>query len=137
MARPTKLTPDVIQQIRGLIVLGLSYRLVADNIGISEETFRKWRKKGNELLEEDNLIVKNDINDLLVELAITVRKANAEAVTRRLQRLDQGAQEGKHQIDMWFLERRFPDEYGSKQVVKVGNESDEPLKVKLSWPDQK
>ena len=52
MARPTKLTEELIQLIRGLIVLGLSYKLVADNIGVSEETFRKWRKQGTTLIEE-------------------------------------------------------------------------------------
>ena len=77
------------------------------------------------------------MENLLIELAKTVKTANAEAVSRRLLRLDEGAKEGKHQIDMWFLERRFPEDFGSKQVVKVGNENDEPLKVKLTWPDQK
>jgi len=136
MARPTKLTEELIQQIRGLIVLGLSYKLVADNIGVSEETFRKWRKQGTTLLEEQKLL-KTPMENLLIELAKTVKTANAEAVSRRLLRLDEGAKEGKHQIDMWFLERRFPEDFGSKQVVKVGNENDEPLKVKLTWPDQK
>ena len=136
MARPTKLTAELIQQIRGLIVLGLSYKLVADNIGVSEETFRKWRKQGTTLLEEQKLL-KTPMENLLIELAKTVKTANAEAVSRRLLRLDEGAKEGKHQIDMWFLERRFPEDFGSKQVVKVGNENDEPLKVKLTWPDQK
>ena len=136
MARPTKLTEELIQQIRGLIVLGLSYKLVADNIGVSEETFRKWRKQGTTLIEEQKLL-KTPMENLLIELAKTVKTANAEAVSRRLLRLDEGAKEGKHQIDMWFLERRFPEDFGSKQVVKVGNENDEPLKVKLTWPDQK
>lgn len=136
MARPTKLTADIIQEVRGLIVLGLTYKLVAENLGISEETFRKWRKQGNEIIEE-NKRFETPYESLLKELALTVRKANSEAVSRRLARLDKGAQEGKHQIDMWFLERRFPDEFGTKQIIKVGNDNDEPLKVKLQWPDQK
>lgn len=136
MARPTKLTAEIIEKVRGLIVLGLTYKLVAQNIGVSEETFRKWRKEGNEIIEAKKRF-ETPYESLLKELVLTVQKANSEAVSRRLARLDKGAQEGKHQIDMWFLERRFPDEFGSKQIVKVGNENDEPLKVKLQWPDQK
>jgi transposase-like protein len=136
MARPTKLTAEIIEKVRGLIVLGLTYKLVAQNIGVSEETFRKWRKEGNEIIEAKKRF-ETPYESLLKELVLTVQKANSEAVSRRLARLDKGAQEGKHQIDMWFLERRFPDEFGTKQIVKVGNENDEPLKVKLQWPDQK
>ncbi len=136
--RPTKLTKEMIEQIRRLIILGLSYQLVCDNLGISIETFRQWRLKGKELVEnKDKLLSRyNDNDNLLVELFNTVTKANAEMVARRLARLDKGAEMGKHQIDMWFLERRLPEEFGVKQVLKVGNETDEPLKVKLSWPDQ-
>ena len=129
----------MIEQIRRLIILGLSYQLVCDNLGISIETFRQWRKKGEDLLEKKNILgvrYNSDNENLLMDLYTSVTKANAEMVARRLARLDKGAEQGKHQIDMWFLERRLPEEFGVKQVLKVGNETDEPLKVKLSWPDQ-
>jgi hypothetical protein len=46
MARLTKLTPYIKQQIGESVALGLTYALAAASAGIIYQTFNEWHKKG-------------------------------------------------------------------------------------------
>ena len=45
MARPTKLTPEIKQQIGKSVALGLTYALAAALVGITYQTFNFWMQK--------------------------------------------------------------------------------------------
>ena len=136
MARPTKLTEILIEEFSTRIKLGLSYSMACAHLGISYETFRRWRNEGEELIKNPKTIMLPKDN-LLVNFVTEVDKANAENVMRRLGRIDKASVEGKWQADAWFLERRFPEEFGRVDRVKLsGEEENEPLTIKLKWSDQ-
>lgn len=135
MARPTKLNEQLIQEFATRIKLGLSYNMTCNHLGISYETFRRWRKEGEELIAKPQR--KSKKNDLLINFVTEIDKANAENVMRRLGRIDKASVEGKWQADAWFLERRFPEEFGRVDRLKLtGEEDNEPLTIKLKWSDQ-
>jgi len=46
MARPTKLTPEIKQQIGESVALGLTYALAAALAGITYQTSNFWMQKG-------------------------------------------------------------------------------------------
>lgn len=46
MARPSKLTKELQQQIGKSIALGLIYALAAASAGITYQTFNDWMNKG-------------------------------------------------------------------------------------------
>ena len=46
MARPTKLTPEIKQQIGESVALGLTYALAAALAVITYQTFNFWMQKG-------------------------------------------------------------------------------------------
>lgn len=135
MARPTKLTDILVEEFATRIKLGLSYAMTCAHLGISYETFRRWRNEGTELIKNPKR--KSKKNDLLIKFVQEVDKANAENVMRRLGRIDKASTEGKWQADAWFLERRFPEEFGRVDRLKLtGEEDNEPLTIKLKWSDQ-
>jgi len=136
MARPTKLTDILIEELATRIKLGLSYAMACNHLGISYETFRRWRIEGEELIKNPKKMMLPKDN-LLVNLVTEVEKANAENVMRRLGRIDKASVEGKWQADAWFLERRFPEEFGRVDRVKLsGEDENEPLTIKLKWSDE-
>jgi hypothetical protein len=55
MARPTKLTPEIKQQIGESVALGLTYALAAALAGITYQTFNFWMQKGKTLNLESTL----------------------------------------------------------------------------------
>ena len=61
VGRPTKLTDKVLDDIVGILRLGLSERTAQEFVGVDHSTFERWKKR------EDN------------NFATTIKKAQAEA----------------------------------------------------------
>lgn len=105
MARPTKLTRDLIAKVRPLLCdEGLHRRDVAALIGVDEVTFSRWYHRG----------ARNEKGDkLFYEFYLAVQQAEAEFKQSAHKTL-QGASGRNPKILMWLLSRRFADQYGRK-----------------------
>jgi AraC-like DNA-binding protein len=108
MARPTKLTKQLQQQIGENVALGLTYALAAAPAGITYQTFNDWLKKG-----------KNSTSGEYFEFTQYIQKCNADTAKKLLERLNEAAKAGNCTVCMWILSRRFPDEFGRRVYRKT------------------
>lgn len=103
MARPSKYKQDAVDRIVAGIMAGLSLARAADVGGISYDTLNEWRK------------TKPQFSDAL-------KKAESDAVARKLARIDKAGREGHWQADAWWLERRHPQEWGRRVIEMQGKD---------------
>ena len=108
MARPTKLTKELQQQIGESVALGMTYSLAAASAGITYQTFNDWMQKG-----------KNAKSGEYFEFYRHIQKCNAEAALKCLRRLKEAADAGNCTVCMWILERRFPEDFGRRVYRKT------------------
>jgi hypothetical protein len=108
MARPSKLTPDIIKRIGGGISLGLTYALAANSAGVTYQSFNQWMSKG-----------KNSGSGEYFEFYKFIKKCNADAAKVLLERLNKAADAGNCQVCMWILERRFSENFGRRVYRKT------------------
>jgi len=90
-------TQERIDIICQAIELGATQRLAAQAAGISESTFKDWKKNKPEFEE-------------------AVLAAEGKAAIRWLARIEQAAADGVWQAAAWKLERRYPHSYGRKVI---------------------
>lgn len=95
MPRPTKFTVAEARILRAARV-GMPRRRVALAAGIHHDTLYEWLK------------TKPDFSAAL-------EKAEASGEETRLHRIEQAAKKGEWQADAWWLERRYPDEWGRRE----------------------
>jgi len=79
-----------------MISRGMNYAQAADAVGIHRDTLNDWEH------------TKSDFSDAL-------RKAKAEGINRRLERIERAAKKGDWRADAWWLERVYPDQFGKPQ----------------------
>lgn len=93
--------------------------------GIHPDTVRRWRLR----LERCDARLSPETGELvsytddeaappipeLVEFFVEVEKATAVARLERLEQIDIAAASGSWQAAAWWLERRYPDEYGRRE----------------------
>jgi hypothetical protein len=108
MARPTKLTEELTQEICENIELGLSYILSCKAAGISFETFNQWMKKGA-IGEEKKY----------ADFHNRVRAAEAICAKNCLERIREAANRGTWAASAWLLERRYPTDYGKHDNINM------------------
>lgn len=109
MARPTKLTPEVVEKIVAAIRAGSYVETAASYAGVSKSSLYEWLKKG--ATEKDGPFR---------EFSIAVEQAMAHADVRDISVIAAAAQKGVWQAAAWRLERKHPDQWGRRQVIQVG-----------------
>jgi len=114
MPRPTKLTQEMHDAILKCIIAGLSYRYTCDYVGISENTFMEWRRTGEADEEKGE-------NTIYSRLFREVKKAESSAILMRLKNINDASKES-WQAAAWFLERKYPDDFGKKEKHDLGGE---------------
>lgn len=105
MARRSKLTDEVQEQICESIRLGATYELAAQAAGVSYRSFARWMHDG----EQAKWGRKRQFWQ-------AVGHANADAALGWLTVINEAAQNGTWQAAARLLERRFPDQYGRRVV---------------------
>ncbi len=108
MARPSKLTKELQQQIGESVALGLTYALAAASAGITYQSFNNWMAKG-----------KNAKSGEYFDFYKHIKKCNADGALECLQRLNEAADAGDCRICMWILERRFPADFERREYKKI------------------
>jgi transposase len=112
MGAPTKFTPPVRQRILDAIALGLTHEQAATSAGIDRETLWAWRKAKPAFSDE-------------------LEKAAIAGMSARLERIQMAAHEGNWQADAWWLERRFPDQWGKRERVDVNHSGQVDVRVAI------
>jgi transposase-like protein len=116
--RPQKITEELIYKICEDIARGYSYDQAALNNGISASTFFRWVRKGKE----------PDAEQIYKDLVRLVDEASEFSEAEALQLIRSEAIVGRNwKASAWFLERRFPEKYGKKNItdLKKEEQSDE------------
>jgi hypothetical protein len=108
MARPSKLTPNIIKRIGENIALGLPYSLAAEAAAIAYQTFNDCMNKGQ-----------TEKFGKYYQFYIYIQKCTADAAKECLKRLDSAAKAGDTRICTWILERRFPEDFGRMEYRKM------------------
>lgn len=99
--RKTKYTPETVERILQAIRVGSVDEHAAEYGGIDGATFYRWMQRYSEFCE-------------------AVTRAKAEARTQSLARIRKAGADGDWRADAWFLERRYPQDYGKRAVEVSG-----------------
>lgn len=119
--RRTALTPDVIDTFRTALVSGCYFRDAAKHAGVAESSAYKWLATAEEA-EPDAADYGREadyMNALMGwricrEFSEAVTKTEADAKIGALARIQQAGRNGSWQADAWFLERKYPQEFGRR-----------------------
>lgn len=101
--RKLKLTKEFIEQAVKLLEAGNYQKHVAQALGVAEETWYRWLREG----EQGQHPLKREFYE-------SVKRAEARAIARNVALVQRAAQEGNWQAAAWWLERKFPSEWGKK-----------------------
>jgi transposase len=102
MGMKTKLNHDLIKQIAKMIELGTPNKYVAQAIGVDITTWYKWLQRGERAK-----------SGIYFDLFVSVKKAEAKAISRNVSIIQKAAIDN-WQAAAWWLERRYPEEFGKK-----------------------
>jgi hypothetical protein len=118
---PSKLTPEIIEDVRRLLPTVLYMETVGDYLGVERTTWRKWLKRGRaEANRLKNPRAKARPKEALyLEFFHTYKKGLAEGEIYDLGIIKKAATgsgdtPGQWQAAAWRAERRFPDRWGRK-----------------------
>jgi len=150
MARPTKLTYKLIEDISNWLKMGYYQEDAAVMVGISPSTYYEWMKKGEKVTEEadkkmlesgeevkNDIVLDDDIEilDIFQEFSEAVKKARAEAEGAHIRNIRRASDNGVWQASAWWLERSFPKKWGKRSTLEIGGEDGEPIKFQVSYGD--
>ncbi len=105
--RPTKLTPAVQALVVSAIQGGNTRDVAASYAGIRRATLFEWLARGRAAQ-----------TGLFRDFADAIEKAEADAVVTSVGLIRRAAQTS-WQAAAWWLERRYPDEWGRKDRVAI------------------
>ena len=124
--KPYKLLDqDLTERLLEAIKLGMYTEHACAYAGISSSTFRRWREKAEEGIEP------------FQSFWLQVNKAEADAIIRRVARIEQAGKDGQWQADAWLLERKYPDKFGRKEKLQLQGDPNAPVELELNWSDGK
>jgi hypothetical protein len=118
MARPTKLTPEVMDRIVRAVRAGNYPEAAARAAGISPATYYRWMKEG----EKASRGIKHDFYE-------AVRQAEAEAEVEIVARIMKAIPDD-WRAGMKFLERRHSGRWGRRQAHEHTGPGGTPLRLR-------
>lgn len=129
MAGVSKLTPEVLKSVLDSVSKGLTQRLVAARAGVTDRTIRTWMRKGKqgdvEFTSFFSAVKKAEAEAIAKKVAIILKAANGvtERTVKRTTFPDGTTKEETSTRKVfewtaaaWWLERNFPDLYGSDRM---------------------
>ncbi|MDP1711720.1 MAG: hypothetical protein Q8K86_04595 [Candidatus Nanopelagicaceae bacterium] len=116
MARPTKLTAKLTEEIVGYVREGNYPHISAGLAGISRSSFYFWMAQGR-----DGIAPFSEFSD-------AIERARCEAISIHVSRIVRVGLNGTWRASAWWLERHAPELYG-KNIRKRIVEDDTPFKI--------
>lgn len=105
----TKFNPETCHKIIQAIKQGNYQKTAAAIAGIDESTYYRWIERG-----------KQAKSGKYCEFYKSIKKAEEFAKAYYLQQIREAAESGKSwQAAAWYLERKYPDEWGRREQVKM------------------
>lgn len=127
MARTSKLTSELIEQICAFIENGNTNKDACYMVGISEATLYNWIAKASKLKKQ------TPDNAIYFELLESLKRAEARFRAYHISVIN-NASRRNWQASAWMLERRYPNEYGRK-VTDVSLAVTDEVPVRVYLPD--
>ncbi len=109
VGRPTKYSKEKLDKIVQGIGSGLTVEDTCLYADIHKSTYYDW------------LLTYSEFSD-------AVKTAEVKGKMRRILRIELAAQNGAWQADAWYLERKYPEEFGRKLTLQVSPEDAAILK---------
>ncbi len=106
MARPSKLTEELIADLAAAIRTGMPIKLACQRVGISFESYRQWRSGAfpdsvsTDLQERFEVAVGRAEAQALYDALVVIKAASIAKIP------------GKWRAAACFCERRFPEDFG-------------------------
>jgi transposase-like protein len=121
---PSILTDELQQKLCSLLSIGTSIEDACTECGISDSTFHKWKQRALEKKERKYLqflqaVDKAKVQSKLKCLITMDKQANGANAVYKDGKLVKPAIEADWRAAAWLLERRFPQEFGKRDQVKV------------------
>ena len=112
-----KLTKELIEKAADIIARGNYYKVAIDILGIDEKTWYNWMRQGE-------IDANKGTNSLNFQFFQSIKKAEADAIDRNLTIIQQAADKGNWQASAWFLERKYPEQWGKRDNVNLTTDKD-------------
>jgi len=113
--RKPKLTKELQEQICRLISAGNYIKTACQASGISEQTYNNWKKWGEQR-------GKGEYSEFLE----AVKKAEATAIAKNVTVIQLAARES-WQAAAWWLERKYPRDWGRKEHMEPPTKTNAPV----------
>ena len=107
LGRPTKLDDTILGQISALHRAGASVKTVCNIVGINQDTYYTWRRKGIA-----------DPDSVYGPFAETIARDRDLGKMRIVAMVDKAARDGDWRAGAWLLERMFPEEFMERQRLE-------------------
>jgi hypothetical protein len=112
--RPTRLNDQLIDAMCDLFEQGAVNTIACESVGISISTFKQWRRRGLDDLENGN-------DTLYAKLIDKVNKAKSKIRMRKIAKIDD---DDSWQAAAWFLERTMMKDFGRNACEPFDIEGD-------------
>ena len=109
--RETKLNKEIIEEILSYLKLGFSVNDTCEAVGITKQTFFRWKKQGKADKE-------NGIKSDFCDFCDSIKTAKHSVKKFMLSKIVQTAKE-KWEAAAWWLERNFPEDYSLKPELRT------------------
>ena len=124
-----KLTKELIEKAADIIARGNYYKVAIDILGIDDKTWYNWLRQGE-------IDANKGINSLNFQFFQSIKKAEATAIDRNLNIIQQAAGEGNWQASAWYLERKYPEQWGKRDNVNLTSDKD-GFKIEVRYVDSR
>ena len=118
-----KLTPELIEKMIPAIEIGNYIETVCQAHGIDKSTYYKWIKKGEKAK-----------SGIYRHFFHSVRNAEARAEARLIEEWREKLQVSPTNYKD-FLERRYPERWGKKDIVKHQGDNENPITYTVKFVD--
>ena len=103
-----KLTDDLINEIAALIREGNYIETTCRAVGISSQTYRTWKKRGEAAT-----------SGIYRRFFEAIDQSEAKAESRYLGVIKDAANSKTWQAAAWYLERKYPERWGRRQFTDI------------------
>jgi len=111
--KKTKCTPEIIERMKENVKAGFTYSALSLSLGISEDTFYSWIRKGR----DENL-------QPYCTFYAALKEAESELLKECLENIKLSMRMGNVESAKWMLEHRYAkDGYGKQVNVKAQQEN--------------